>query len=193
MSDTDFDIGTRLRELRQIRRMSQRELAARAGVTNGLISMIEQNKISPSVANLKKILDGLTTSMVDFFMEAAEEPRTFWRHDDLPEIRSTAHHGPGATGAKLSLLRIGRAERNNLMLLHETYDPGADTGPTLYSHEAEEAGIVIEGEIEVTVGDEVELLGPGDAYIFDSRRPHRFRNIGKKRCIMISACTPPTF
>lgn len=193
MSETDFDIGTRLRSLRQDRKMSQRQLAARAGVTNGLISMIEQNKISPSVANLKKILDGLSTSMVDFFLETAEEPKTFWRHSELPEIRSTVVHGPEATMAKLSLLRIGRAERNNLILLHETYDPGADTGPTLYSHEAEEAGIVIEGRIEITVGDEIEILGPGDAYIFDSRRPHRFRNLGKDRCIIVSACTPPTF
>ncbi|MBU3029104.1 cupin domain-containing protein [Paracoccus marinaquae] len=193
MTDTEFDIGGRLRGLRQTRKLSQRQLAARAGVTNGLISMIEQNKISPSVANLKKILDGLSTSMVDFFLEAAEEPKTFWRHDELPEIRSTVHHGPEATQAKLSLLRVGRAERNNLMLLHETYDPGADTGPTLYAHEAEEAGIVIEGEIEITVGDEVSRLGPGDAYIFDSRRPHRFRNPGPSRCIIVSACTPPTF
>ncbi|MBO9453585.1 cupin domain-containing protein [Paracoccus sp. R12_1] len=193
MSDTDFDIGTRLRLLRQDRRLSQRQLAARAGVTNGLISMIEQNKISPSVANLKKILDGLTTSMVDFFMETEEEPRTFWAHDELPEIRSATVHGPEATAAKLSLLRIGRADRNSLMMLHESYDPGADTGETLYSHEAEEAGIVIEGRIEITVGDEVSELGPGDAYIFDSRRPHRFRNTGDTRCVIVSACTPPTF
>ncbi|WCR13837.1 cupin domain-containing protein [Paracoccus seriniphilus] len=191
--DDDFDIGTRLRNLRQLKKLSQRQLAARAGVTNGLISMIEQNKISPSVANLKKILGGLTTSMVDFFQEDAEEPKTFWRDGELPSIRSAAVHGPEATGAKLSLLRVGRADQNNLMLLHETYDPGADTGPTLYSHESEEAGFVLEGEIEITVGEEVEVLGPGDAYIFDSRRPHRFRNIGKKRCIVVSACTPPTF
>lgn len=193
MTDSDTDIGERLRGLRQARKMSQRQLAARAGVTNGLISMIEQNKISPSVANLKKILDGLGTSMVDFFAESAEEPKTFWHHDELPEIRSAAVHGPEASLAKLSLLRVGRAGRNSLMLLHETYDPGADTGPTLYSHDAEEAGIVIEGEIEVTVGEEVGLLGPGDAYIFDSRRPHRFRNKGKARCVIVSASTPPTF
>lgn len=193
MNDGEFDIGGRLRDLRQARKLSQRQLAARAGVTNGLISMIEQNKISPSVANLKKILDGLTISMVDFFLDAAEEPRTFWRHDELPEIRAGAVHGADAALARLSLLRVGRAGRNSLMLLHETYDPGADTGPSLYSHEAEEAGMVIEGRIEITVGDEIETLGPGDAYIFDSRRPHRFRNPGPDRCVIVSASTPPTF
>ena len=78
-------------------------------------------------------------------------------------------------------------------MLYENYQPGADTGEELYSHEAEEAGIVIAGQIELSVGAEVELLGEGDGYIFDSRNPHRFRNIGTDVCIIVSACTPPTF
>jgi uncharacterized cupin superfamily protein len=51
----------------------------------------------------------------------------------------------------------------SLMMLHETYEPGADSGQRLCSHEGEEAGIVIAGQIEITVGDEVETLGTGDA------------------------------
>jgi mannose-6-phosphate isomerase-like protein (cupin superfamily) len=79
------------------------------------------------------------------------------------------------------------------MMLYEVYEPGADTGPRLYSHDGEEAGIVVCGRIEISVGDEVETLGPGDAYIFESKRPHRFRNDGAETCVIISACTPPTF
>ena len=83
--------------------------------------------------------------------------------------------------------------RNSLQVLHERYPPGADTGPELLQHEAEEAGIVISGVIEVTVADQVRVLNPGDGYIFDSRLPHRFRNIGDGECVVISCCTPPTF
>ncbi|HBM14595.1 MAG TPA: XRE family transcriptional regulator, partial [Rhodospirillaceae bacterium] len=50
-----------------------------------------------------------------------------------------------------------------LQMLYEHYPPGADTGPDLYSHEAEEAGIVIDGQIEITVGSETRLLNTGDA------------------------------
>lgn len=189
----DTDIGVRLRRLREARKLSQRQLAARAGVTNGMISMIEQAKVSPSVANLKKILDGLPISLAEFFGDDVGETKTFWKKDEMPAIRPPVVHGPDAAGAMLSLLRLGRAGQNNLMLLHETYDPGADTGPALYSHESEEAGIIVSGTIEITVGEEVMTLGAGDGYIFDSRRPHRFHNNGTEPCVLISACTPPTF
>lgn len=43
------------------------------------------------------------------------------------------------------------------------------------------------------VGHVTEVLKPGDAYLFDSRIPHRFRNTGKQPCIVVSACSPPTF
>ena len=46
-------------------------------------------------------------------------------------------------------------------------------------------------EEKLTVGDRREILGPGDAYHFSSRIPHRFRNPGDEECELISACTPP--
>lgn len=104
-----------------------------------------------------------------------------------------ALHGPEASLTRLTMLRLGQQGRHNLMMLHETYAPGADTGPATYSHEAEEAGIIVSGQLEVTVGDEIALLGPGDGYIFNSQRPHRFRNPGDQPCVLISATTPPTF
>jgi mannose-6-phosphate isomerase-like protein (cupin superfamily) len=52
---------------------------------------------------------------------------------------------------------------------------------------------VVSGRLEVTVDDERRILDPGDAYYFESRRPHRFRCVGGKACEVISACTPPTF
>ena len=62
----------------------------------------------------------------------------------------------------------------------------------MLKHDAEEGGVVTRGTIELTVGKEVFILGPGDAYYFDSRIPHRFRNIGEEEVEMISTCSPPT-
>src|SRR5690606_15250569 len=53
---TRMDIGARLQRVRTARGLSQRELARRVGVTNSTISLIEQNKVSPSVSSLKKVL-----------------------------------------------------------------------------------------------------------------------------------------
>ena len=42
-------------------------------------------------------------------------------------------------------------------------------------------------------GEQVQVLSAGDAYRFNSRIPHRFRNVGNEDCIIVSACTPPSF
>ncbi|XDA98133.1 cupin domain-containing protein [Sulfitobacter sp. LCG007] len=185
-----MDIGNRLRGIREARGLSQRELAARAGLTNGTISLIEQNKTSPSVASLKSLLDAIPISMAEFFatFEADGAPRHFWRAEEFIEIAPA-----GIDARKLSLRQLGDAQNHALQVLHERYAPGADTGPEYLSHASEEAGIVIRGCIEVTVAGETRTLGPGDGYLFDSRLPHRFRNAGDEECEVISACTPPSF
>ena len=196
-----IDIGARLRTIRIKLGLSQRKLASRAGVTNGLISLIEQNRTSPSIASLKLILDAVPMSFAEFFAVAETDPHQFvHRAADMPEINPLRAHGSSADNrasetdhSGISFRLVGGPSEHALQMLHETYAPGADTGEELYSHEAEEAGVVISGQIEITVGDEVELLDAGDSYLFDSRKPHRFRNVGDEPCELVSACTPPTF
>jgi transcriptional regulator with XRE-family HTH domain len=194
---TEIDIGARLKTIREERGLSQRELAQRAGVTNGLISLIERNMTSPSINTLKKILEILDTTLSDFFAqgERSEPDRFVFRHDELTEINpGRVYRAATAESLRaLSFKRVGRSDNTNLLMLYETYDPGADTGEDAYSHEGEEGGVVISGELLLTVGDRTELLRAGDAYHFDSRIPHRFRNISSEPCIVVSACTPPTF
>lgn len=185
-----FDTGARLKAEREARKLSQRQLAAAAGVTAAMISMIEQNRTSPSIATMKKILAGLNIPLSAFFAEdAAPEPKWHFTREELREI--TPKGDDGSAGVRF--FQVGRTGASALMILYETYEPGADTGPDVYSHEAEEGGIVISGQILVTVGAETRLLLAGDAYLFNSRQPHRFRNPGPESCIVVSACTPPTF
>jgi mannose-6-phosphate isomerase-like protein (cupin superfamily) len=63
----------------------------------------------------------------------------------------------------------------------------------MLSHRGEEGGIVLKGRVEITVGGNSRVLGPGEAYYFSSSLPHRFRNVGREACEIISASTPPTF
>ncbi len=188
-----FDVGGRLREIRLAAGLSQRELASRSGVTHSLISLIEQNRNSPSVASLRKILDGVPMSMVNFFDEArAPRDRVFFEAADLIDLTSRLHQvNGGDSRGNMSFRQVGDAQAHNLQILHESYEPGADTGATMLKHNSHEGGVVLSGELEITVGDQVKVLKPGETYLFDSRVPHRFRNIGAERCIVVSACTPP--
>jgi len=191
MADPVFDVGARLKELRLSAKMSQRDLAGRAGVPHAQISNIEQNKTSPSVSTLRKILTGLDMGLADFFEEDRVRPEgPFFGPDDLLDL--TSRVTANAEGQGMLLLRqIGDARAYNLQILHEDYAPGADTGETRLQHFSSEGGYVVEGEIELTVGDEVRILKAGEAYLFDSRIPHRFRNVSARKAVVISACTPP--
>jgi mannose-6-phosphate isomerase-like protein (cupin superfamily) len=165
--------------------LSQRELAKRAGVTNGLISLIEQNRVSPSVSSLKKVLDGIPMALADFFtMDLAGKPQVFFRREELADI--------GTSSVELRLVG-GRLTKRSMSVLHERYAPSADTGEEMLTHPGEEGGVIVKGKIELTVGGESQILGPGDAYYFKSSLPHRFRNIGREECEIVSASSPPTF
>ncbi|WP_226704353.1 cupin domain-containing protein [Microbulbifer elongatus] len=178
------DVGARLKSVRQMHGWSQREMAKRAGVTNATISLIEQGRVSPSVGSLKKVLNGIPMSLADFFtFQFDSQPQVFFRATEMPNV------GPGPI--QYRLLGAGNTQRN-MSILYEVYPPGEDTGPELLSHDGEEGGIVVSGELEVTVGGEVALLGPGDGYYFNSRRPHRFRNPGDCDCVLVSANNPPS-
>ena len=179
------DIGIRLRLVRQIFGLTQRELARRAGVTNGAISLIEQNRVSPSISSLKKILEGIPLSLADFFtLNFSPSDEVFFAADDLTEIA----HQP-----EISMRLVGRRTKGRALgMLHEVYQPGADTGETMLRHEGEECGIVVSGCLTVTVGTQERALRPGEAYYFRSDIPHRFRNQGTEPCVLISANAPPT-
>ena len=82
-----IDVGARLRSVRITFGLSQRALARRAGVTNGLISLIEQNRVSPSVSSLKKVLDGVPMTLAEFFtLDMAAAPQAFFGAEELSEI-----------------------------------------------------------------------------------------------------------
>jgi transcriptional regulator with XRE-family HTH domain len=185
VADPAIDVGAHLRAVRTIYGLSQRELAKRAGVTNGLISLIEQNRVSPSVSSLKKVLDGIPMSIAEFFtLDLSASPQVFYRCDELAEL--------GDRSVAFRLVAARRANRR-MSVMHERYAPGADTGADMLRHDGEEGGVVVRGRIELTVGSETRVLGAGDAYYFSSAIPHRFRNNGSETCEIVSASTPPTF
>jgi transcriptional regulator with XRE-family HTH domain len=179
------DIGHRLQTVRKIYGLSQRKLANRAGVTNSTISLIEQDRVSPSVDSLKKVLNGFPMSLIDFFtMDLFPKDAQFFGREDLVELSESG----------VSLLLVGATRKDRkLRMLHETYPAGGHSGEDMIAHAGEEAGIVIKGEIELTVGNEARTLKKGEAYYIDTQIPHRFRNISKKVCEIVSSATPPNF
>lgn len=185
MESDESMVAMRLRVVRKAKGLSQRELSRRTGVGSGTISQIESMAMQPSVSVLKKILDGIPMDLATFFsFELSRDTTRVFRRGE--------HVNIGAAGIKYLLIAAQRPGRA-LQMLHEFYEPGTDSGRHTLSHNGEECGIVIAGRLELTIGDEVQVLGAGDAYYFTSSLPHRFRNIGTGVCEVVSACTPPSF
>ena len=179
------ELGIRLRNVRSKLGLSQRALAKRAGVPSSTVSLIEGGRTNPSIGSLKRLLDAAGLSLSDFFSaDVTREKQIFFRQEDLSEISrgdvSYRQVGPGAGDS-------------SLQILYETYQPGSDSGRVMLRHEGDEGGVIIQGRLEVTVGDRTRVLKAGEAYLFDSTTPHRFRNVGDTVCIVVSACTPPSF
>jgi transcriptional regulator with XRE-family HTH domain len=180
------EVALRLQHIRKKHGWSQRELAKRAGVTNGAISLIEQNRVSPSVGSLKKLLECIPMSLAEFFtFELAESSSVVSRRHEMPNLGNDA----------IQFYLAGAANKQrSIGIMREVYQPLADTGPEMLQHEGHEGGVVVSGQLELSVAGATWLLDPGDSYYFESRLPHRFRNPSAEQvCEIVSANTPPTF
>ncbi len=100
---------------------------------------------------------------------------------------------------QIKMLLVGaKREGRQLAVLREIYPPGSDTGTDFIEHDGEEGGVIIRGEIEITVGSHTRVLKAGDSYYFETRKPHRFRtrersnvNLLVRRHLQLSKSIPP--
>ena len=169
----DVAVGQRIRDLRRTRAMSLEAVAARTELSIGFLSQIERGLSSPSLRVLATLADVLGVGIAGLFgtrEDAAAAPDAI-----VTRERQRAKLNLWRTGISKQLLSPAGSEgRLNLFLVH--MEPGGSTGDEFYTHDGEEAGLVIEGEMKLTVDAESWTLKHGDSFRFASRRPHRFSN-----------------
>ncbi len=182
---TAEDIGARLRAVRKRYALSQRQLAKRSGVSNATISLIEKGKLNPTVSTLFKLLSAFPIPITEFWEDGFEAPaRVFYAFDDLTRIRHS----------KVTYWRVGDGTPGDAMTFqYERYEPGMDGGEIRIDQDHEIVGFIIEGKLELTVGDQRRVLRAGDAYRFNGRIPHRLRVTGSEPVTSISCTVPPVF
>jgi transcriptional regulator with XRE-family HTH domain len=180
----DFEpsqIGGRLREERERRGISLRELARRVGVSPSLVSQIELDRVNPSVSTLYSIVTELGMTMSEVFGDAEPaEPAPPRRPDgDGPVERAeTRRIIDLASGVRWE--RLTPHSEQDVEFLRVTYPVGAESCPedALVTHGGREYGYVESGTLGVRVGFDEYELGPGASIAFDSSSPHRLWTIG---------------
>ncbi len=182
--DLDQELGPRLRRLRTSRALTLRQVAQRAGVTESFLSQVERGVATPSIASVQRIAGGLGLSIADLFAEV--EGGGLVR---AAERRRITYPGLGAVDEFLTRGKGGR-----LQVIMSTVEPGGGTGDEPYTHDSdEEVVIVLEGELDLWVGDEHVHLEAGDAFAHSSRVPHRNTNNGTGPARLLFCITPPSY
>lgn len=183
--EPDFDLGARLRWLRRSHRLTLREVASRAAVTESFLSQVERGVASPSVASLQRIAHGLGLSIAQLFAGGSSAGRVVRR----AERRRVSYTDFGALDEFLTPPTASR-----LQLILSTVEPGGGTGEEPYTHESdEEVVVVLEGELDLWVADEHYRLLAGDTITYSSRLPHRNLNRGAVAAKILFCMTPPSF
>jgi transcriptional regulator with XRE-family HTH domain len=181
----EVDLGARIRALRLARGATLRRLAADAGVTESFLSQVERGVASPSIASVQRIARALGQSIAELFA-ADGSAGTVVRVDDR---RRVIYQGLGAIDEFLTRGTDGR-----LQVILSTIEPGGGTGDEAYTHDSdEEVVVVLEGALDLWVGQEHYRLETGDAVTHSSRVPHRNTNPGPGAARVLFCITPPSY
>ena len=190
--DALTEMGQQIRGLRSAHGLTLSVLANRTGISVGFLSKIERGLARPSITVLQEIAAAFDVAVGWFFTADGPVPadeRSFIVRAD--RRRRLTYSGAVTTdylGMEDHLLSAD-LDRELAMGI-TTYQPGGSTGDDLYTHEGEEAGMIIEGEIDLHLGDQVFRLRAGDSFSFESTRPHRFVNAGTVTTRLVWANTP---
>ena len=191
-------VGPRIRQLRQNRNLTIRELAARAGVSKNTVLRIEQGE-PISEAGLNRICNKLQTILPNLLLPVPTETRIIQVHRASNEkwhiafrrkrapkaIRDFDLVADSAERVRLGGLGFvsgfvmshdsvnpsGRLQAATVQLYGEQEEPG-------FRHSGEEFVYCLAGSVRLTVGAEVQVLAPGDSATFDSSFRHRYEADG---------------
>jgi transcriptional regulator with XRE-family HTH domain len=182
-AEADLAVGQHIRHLRQARGLSITDLAGATGLSIALISQIERGISSASVRVLAKLADGLDVAISDLF-ETGDAERLTDRC--VARVHERRRIDLDRTGVVKELLTPFEAHpRLDLYLM--TIKENGSSSDEEYEHRGEEAGVVLEGGIELFVDGRRYVLGEGDSFRFASNRPHRYLNAGRRTARVIWA------
>jgi len=162
-----FSLGNRLRALRTERRLSQRDLATKAGISTNAVSLIERNEISPSVSTLQSLARALNIKISYFFDEDYSGKVLLVRAAERPVIN----------GDGLRIEGVGkRLIDQEVEPFRITLDPHAHSGERQVVHAGMEFICCDEGKVEYIIDGKSYIVEKGDFLIFDASQPHLWRN-----------------
>ncbi|MFN2290423.1 MAG: helix-turn-helix domain-containing protein [Anaerolineae bacterium] len=181
-------LGDRIRERRKELRLSQGDLAERAGVTASFVSQVERGVTSPSIDSLYRISQALEVPVFHFLLEPEVTKPVVRQHERLRIAWPWA-------GPELSFQLLTPRSSQRLEAFMTEWQPGEYRSESAsgFGDATEEFIYVLQGQLEIRLGDEVYLLGPGDTVCFEGVMLRGMEPRGDQTVRFISVITPPAF
>ncbi len=178
MSETEMIrmIGTRIRRQRQAQHLSLRELADRAGLSNALLSKIENGKVASPISTYLKIVNALN---IEFGSLVDVEPEQDLLHIPAKGGEGAETAAPGKHGYHFTPVASGWPNKN-FDVFFLTYHPTDSESPR-FSSDVDEFLFVTEGRIEFFHGEKRLLLEEGDSLIINANTPHGGKAFGGEK------------
>lgn len=173
---TRHEIGATLRQLRHAQGMSLQELATQSGVSVGMISQIERDKANPSMRVLAAIRRALNIPIQAMFGEEEAGASDLQEEQGDPPFVRRADRRPVIDIGPLQKELLTSGGNHNLQIMILNIAPGGSSGKTALSYPAEKGGLVLTGEVQLTVDGQEACLKTGDSFVFDSALSHSLSN-----------------
>ncbi len=171
----DFEeirVGEKIKTFRESRRLSLKDVADLTGFSTALLSQMENHLISPSLGTLVKLAKALGVRVGDFLGETKGEPFSIVRKDERKNVSRFASKDGVKYGYSYESLGHEKRDRHMEPFI-VTLEPATVKASKTSVHDGEEFIFVLEGEMEVILGNHTDVLFPGDSIYYDSSIPHR--------------------
>jgi transcriptional regulator with XRE-family HTH domain len=162
-------LGSRIHSAREMRGLTLQDLSSRTGINLETLEKVEANKMIPPLGELIKLGKALEMKMGYFISPGVEKAMTVVHADKRPVVSRHGKKKSEQYGYFYESLAPEKADRFMEPFLITMVPSDVKE---LSTHDGQEFIFVLEGKMRAQVGDQVEILGPGDAVYYDSSSPH---------------------
>jgi transcriptional regulator with XRE-family HTH domain len=168
----EIRVGEKIKAMREQKGLSLKDIADLTGFSTALLSQMENHLVSPSLGTIIKLARAFGVRVGDLLGETQGEPFTIVRKDERKMVSRFASKEGVKYGYSYESLGFDKKDRKMEPFI-VTLEPATVKTSKTSVHEGEEFIFVLEGEMEVILGNHTDVLYPGDSIYYDSTIPHR--------------------
>lgn len=170
-----MDFGSSLRKHRKERKLTLAALGKLTGLSISYLSKLENGVSTPSLANMQKLCEALQISMIDLLDERFPcGEKILARYNEQPNIFSTE------SGVLYNTLfdKSPKAKIVSMIIDEDNFQEEMSWG-----HHYDEFGIVVEGAMNLVIGEDSYAMTPGDVIFIKAHTIHKYRKTAPGRCV----------